>query len=132
MYIYCLIASAYSYHARSIDVFPAAQLNYQASKTREIPPISILKKPHSKSSEVAKKKPLNGDNTDPLMVSAMPQCKRVSAMPRGTGSEDDNLGSGNHEKLTLPPDASLTKVLVLSILHIHQFRHKCCSIVNAN
>lgn len=129
MYMYCLIASA-CYHARSIDVFPAAQLNYQASKTRENPPISILK--HNQSLEVAKKKPLNGDSTDPLMVSAMPQCKRVSAMPRGTGSEDDNLGSGNHEKLTLPPDASLTKVLVLSILHIHQCRHKCFSIANAN
>jgi len=129
MYIYCLIASA-CYHARSIDVFPAAQLNYQASKTRENPPISILK--HNQSSEVAKKKPLNGDSTDPLMVSAMPQCKRVSAIPRGTGAEDDNLGSGKHEKLTLPPDASLTKVLVLSILHIHQCRHKCFSIANAN
>jgi hypothetical protein len=129
MYIYCWITSA-CYHARSIDVFPAAHLNYQASKTRENPPISILK--HNQSSEVAKKKPLNGDSTDPLMVSAMPQCKRVPAMPRGTGSEDDNLGSGNHEKLTLPPDASLTKVLVLSILHIHQCRHKCFSIANAN
>ena len=129
MYIYCLIASA-CYHARSIDVFPAAQLNYHARRTRENPPISILK--HNQSSEVAKKKPLNGDSTDPLMVSAMPQCKRVSAMPRGTGSEDDNLGSRNHEKLTLPPDASLTKVLVLSILHIHQCRHKFFSIANAN
>ncbi len=129
MYIYCLIASA-CYHARSIDVFPAAQLNYQASKTRENPPISILK--HNQSSEVAKKKPLNGDSTDPLMVSAMPQCKRVSAIQRDTGVEDDDLGSDNYEKLTIPPNASFTKVLVPSILHIHQFRYKYCSIANAN
>jgi hypothetical protein len=129
MYIYYLISGA-CYHARSIYVFPTAQLNYQASKTRENPPISILK--HNQSLEVAKKKPLNGDNVDPLMVSAMPQCKRVSTIPRGACAKDDNLGSGNHEKLTLPPDALLTKVLVLSIMHIHQYRHKCFSIVNAN
>jgi hypothetical protein len=67
-----LLASAYCYHARLIDVFPASQLNYQASKTSDILSISILKKPHSKSSKVAKKKPLNGNNTGPLMVSAMP------------------------------------------------------------
>ncbi|KAM0887138.1 hypothetical protein ACQ4PT_029243 [Festuca glaucescens] len=74
---------------------PPAIPTAKASKTRENPPISILK--HNQSSEVAKKKPLNGDSTDPLMVSAMPQCKRVSAMPRGQGSENDDSDEADED-----------------------------------